>query len=155
MAVLSYSILFKKAKAGSVVKDLLSDFSMSCMDFAFPFSIEAKELASEDWIDEDGEDTFVPEILPIKAYDLEIKISYSGAKGTGKTKAMSLLNYLTGRDGTGSELSIYNPHISTGRQKVRFLSMTPEFRSDNLEDNFDLTIKLRVADPLTEITLSY
>ena len=108
-----YSILFQKPE--SPVKDLLTDFSMVCLDFPFRPWGETKDLVSDDWAGEDGEDTFFPEKLPMKAYDLKVEIGYKGDLGSAYQSVTSLMNYLT-TDGT--ELKIYNPYTGIGRRGV-------------------------------------
>ena len=74
----AYSILFQKDSEGAKVKDLLTDWGMVCTDFPFDLYPETKDLPKRDWADEDGEDTFIPDVLPLKAYDLEAGICYKG-----------------------------------------------------------------------------
>lgn len=143
-----YSIIFQKEKLGSPSKDLVSDFGMVCISFPFQLGFETKEVTTDDWIEEDGEDSFEPDILPLKAYDLEAEIGYQGSDF--KTKLKSFLDYLIGVDGDGVKLKVYNPHSKIGRKGLRFLKYEPVISSS---DVFTFKVTFRVTDPRTEISL--
>lgn len=144
-----HSIVFQKEKAGSPVKDLISDFGMVCLSFPFQLGFESKDVTSDDWVDEDGEDSFEPDILPLKAYDLESVIGYEGADDT---KLKSFLDYLIGLDGNGARLKAYNSHSKIGRKGLRFLKYEPEISSSDIK-TFKITF--RVTDPKTIVSPTY
>ena len=117
-------MLMQKMKDGSAVKDSLTDFGIVCTDAPFmPFG-EAKELASNDWPDEDGEDTYIPAQIPLAAYDMEIGLAYKGSLGSCYTKIKAFRDYVTGRDNSGGAMKVYLPYPGIGRQNVYFKSMT-------------------------------
>lgn len=153
---MEYTILMQKMKEGATVKDSLADFGVVCTEEPFiPFA-EAKELASRDWSDEDGDDVYVPEQIPLAAYDIELEMCCKGNRGTVKGKMNSFRDYLTGRDGTGGEMKVYFGYSGTGRQHVYFKKLDPDvFSRSNLDESFTFTLTLRVADPVTEVTLTY
>lgn len=143
-----YSIIFQKEKTGSPSKDLVSDFGMVCISFPFQLGFEAKDVTTDDWIEEDGEDSFEPDILTLKAYDLEAELGYQGEDFKAKLRAF--LNYLIGLDGNGVKLKVYNPHSKIGRKGLRFLKYEPVISSS---DVFTFKLTFRVTDPRTEIRL--
>lgn len=151
-----YSILFQKMKSGAPIKDLLDNFGMVCTDFPLPSPGDVKDLPKRDWADEDGEDTFVPDTLPIKAYDIKISICYEGTKGTAMDKLEMLLDYLTGADNYGSRLKIYNAKTHTGRQDVYLtkISDTELWQGDDSEI-LEFNMELHVCDPKTRIVPIY
>lgn len=152
----AYSILFQKTVEGAKVKDLLTEWKMVCTDFPFELYPETKELPKRDWMDEDGEDTFIPDVLPLKAYDLEAGICYTGEMATAYNKIVSFLNYLIGEDGNGATLKVYNPHTNIGRQKLYFLGASDyDFHSTENGDVVSFKVKFRVTDPKTAIVPSY
>lgn len=151
-----YSILFQKMKSDAPVKDLLDNFGMVCTDFPLPSPGDVKDLPKRDWADEDGEDIFVPDTLPIKAYDIKISVCYEGTKGTAMDKLEMLLDYLTGADNYGSRLKIYNAKTHTGRQDVYLtkISDTELWQGDDSEI-LEFNMELHVCDPKTRIIPSY
>lgn len=151
-----YSILFQKMKSNAPVKDFLVDFGMVCTDFPLSAPGEVKDLPKRDWADEDGEDTFIPDTLPLKAYDIKISVCYEGAKGTAMDKLEMLLEYLTGADNYGSRLKIYNAMTRTGRQDVYLtkISDTELWQGDNSEI-LEFNMELHVCDPKTRIIPIY
>ena len=152
MAVADYTILFQKEKADSILKDLVKDFDMVCLSFPLQLNLEAKEIVSDNWAEEDGEDWFEPPVLPLKAYDIDVEIGYSG--DNWRTKIESFLNYLTGQDGSGVKIKMYDVHTGIGRKGVRFVSYKPNLSGyDGKLMTF--TVRFRVTDPRTKVTPQY
>ena len=117
-----YSILMQKTTENAPVKDSLAHFGIVCTEFPFKPGGETKDLPKRDWPEEDGEDTYIPDKLPLKAYDLEAEMCYKGDLGTAYDKIMAFQNYLTGENGDGATLKIYNSHTGIGRQGL-YLSL--------------------------------
>lgn len=153
---MEYTILMQKTVPGSPVKDSLNDFGVVCTEEPFiPFA-EAKELASRDWSDEDGDDVFIPDVIPLSSYDVELEMCCKGARGTVRGKMNAFRDYLTGRDGSGSDMKVYFGYSGIGRQHVYFKSLDPDmFSRSNMDESFTFTLTLHVADPVTEVSLSY
>ncbi len=152
MAVVDYTILFQKEKTGSSLKDLVNDFDMVCLSFPLQLNLEAKDVVSDDWPEEDGEDWFEPDVLPLKAYDINVEIGYSG--DNWGTKIESFLNYLTGQDGSGVKIKMYDVHTGIGRKGVRFKSYEPNLSGyDGKLMTF--TLRFRVTDPRAKVTPQY
>lgn len=143
-----YSIVFQKEKEGSPLIDLFDDFDMVCISFPFQLGFETKEVVTDDWTEEDGEDSYEPEVLKLKAYDLEAEIGYQG--DDFKNKLQSFLDYLIGLDGNGVKLKVYNPHSKIGRKGLRFIKYAPNISN---EDIHTFKVTFRVTDPKTNITL--
>lgn len=144
-----YSIIFQKEKEGSPVKDLVADFSMVCTSFPFQLGFEAKEIYSDDWADEDGEDMADISTIKLKAYDLEAEIGYTGSDFNSKLDA--LVGYLLGSDGNGIKLKVYNPHTNIGRKGIRFVKYEPEMSNPDMR-TFKITF--RVTEPASRVTPS-
>ena len=117
-----YSILMQKTTENAPVKDSLAHFGIVCTEFPFKPGGETKDLPKRDWPDEDGEDTYIPDKLLLKAYDLEAEMCYKGDLGTAYDKIMAFQNYLTGENGDGATLKIYNSHTGIGACRFRQIS---------------------------------
>ena len=103
-----------------------------------------------------GEDTYIPDKLPLKAYDLEAEMCYKGDLGTAYDKIMAFQNYLTGENGDGATLKIYNSHTGIGRQGLYLLEVGDfEFNKSNMDEVLTFPVKFRVTDPRTQIIPSY
>lgn len=142
-------------KNDSVVKDSLSDFGMVCTDVPFIPKGEAKDLASNDWKDESGEDVYIPDVIPTQAYDWEIEMAYKGPLSYCYTRLKTFIDYLTGRDGSGSAMKVYSSYTGVGRQGVYYKNISDlEFTRSNIDEVLTFTLTLRVTDPDTDIILS-
>lgn len=151
----AYTILIQKEKEGAAVKDTVRDWNIACTDIPFLPENEAKELPSRDWPDEDGEDTYHPETIKMKAYDLDISLCYKGDLGSAYTQIEEFMAYLTGRDGGGTFFKIYSPHTLIGRGGCYMKQFAPDdFWKGNGEDVLEFKITVRVTEPCGKIILS-
>lgn len=146
----------QKMSDDAPVKDSLEAFGMVCTSFPFKTDGGTKDLPTRDWNGEDGEDTYIPDVLPLKAYDLEAKMCYKGDIATAYDKLMLFREYLTGEDGNGATLKVYNSHTRIGRQRIYLLEIgDPEFNQSDIDEVLTFTLNFRVTDPRTSIIPSY
>ena len=146
------TLWMQKTKEGSAVKDSLSSFGFAVCAIPWP-SEETEDVAVRVWPGQHGEDAYIPPSgLKLKAYDVEVEFCYKGAVDTAYTKYKALRNYLTGIDGSGGELKIYDPYWRRGRTKVR-VKKIGDFapRRSNVDEVLSTKVTFRVADPVTEI----
>ena len=151
-----YAIYFKKMKDDALVVDTLDNWGIVCKDFPFKLYGEAKELPSHDWKDEDGDDEYIPDVLPIAAYEMEVEFAYKGDMFTANSNIKGFLDYLTGREGDGAEFMCYDTYTKIGRQHMRFVSVGEDIfhRETESGDVIVFSVTFKVNDPVTDITLS-
>lgn len=150
-------IYFQKEKEGSLVKESVSDFGIWCKDFPFKIHGDAKELANTEWADKDGDDEFIPDVIRLKSYEIVAEFAYKGEKGSANKKIRDFLDYLTGRDGSGGSLKVYDSFAGIGRKNVRFKSVSQDgeyVRSESEGDVFLFNVTFKVNDPVTDIILT-
>lgn len=149
-----YSIYFKRGE-GAVI-DTQTQWGIVCKEFPFLLYGESKELPKRDWMDEDGEDVFFPSKLAMQAYDLDVEFAYKGVMDSANVKIRGFLDYLTGRDGAGSNLSVYDTYTKVGRQGVYVKGVKQDVfvRNTSEGDVVVFTVTFRVSDPMTEIVLA-
>ena len=151
-----YSILFKKEAGGSTI-DTQTKWGIVCKDFPFQLYGDTKELPSRSWYDENGDDEYVPKKLYIGAYEIDVEFAYKGNMYSANAAIRSFLDYLTGNDGLnqGALLSVYDTYTKIGRQHIRYVSVenTMTVRNESEGDVFTFTVKFKVNDPITNITL--
>lgn len=149
-----YSIYFKKENGGVI--DSQKEWGIVCKEFPFLLYGESKELPKRDWLDEDGEDVFFPNSLAMAAYDLDVEFAYRGVMDSANVAIRGFLDYLTGRDGSGANLSVYDTYTKIGRQGVYYKKVSPDVfvRNTSEGDVVTFTVTFRVTDPTTQITLA-
>lgn len=133
------------------------EWGIRIVDMPFKVKGKAKELPENDWKDEHGKEGFIPDVLPIEAYDTTVSFVFKGAKGTAGAKIKSFLDYLA----NGGYFKFYCEEFKQGRQHIRYDDYDPnaEYIDDD-DDNADgediitFKVKLQVNDPETEITLT-
>lgn len=149
-----YKFFVQKENDGAEVKELGADFGCYEVESKFYGGGEVKDLAKRDWHDEHGDDEFVPDDLMYKAYDMSVKFACKGDVNTANTTVNKLKEYLA----KGGMMKIYDEYNNVGRQHVRFEGIPDDatlYRHRWSEDEaLVFTVKLKVNDPYTDITLS-
>ena len=151
-----YAIYFKKMKNDALVVDTLDNWGIVCKEFPFVLYSEAKELPVNEWHDEDGDDEYIPEELKLSSYEVEVEFVYKGDVNTANAKIKGFLDYLTGKDGTGAELMVYDTYTRIGRQRVRYVGVDEDitWRQEESGDVMVFVVTFKVNDPVTDITLN-
>ncbi|MDE7345354.1 MAG: hypothetical protein K2N48_01275 [Muribaculaceae bacterium] len=158
MAV-EYTLWMQKTKEGSEVKDSLSAFGFAVCAIPWP-SEETEDVSVRVWPGQHGEDAYIPPSgLKLKAYDVEVEfcfkssvLSLESSEGSAYEAYKALRNYLTGIDGSGGELKIYDPYWRRGRKKVRVKKIGDlDPHRSNVDEVLSAKVTFRVADPVTEI----
>ena len=120
-----YTLLFKKGN--EAVVNSFTRWGIVCSQVPFKVGCKTKELATRVWHDEHGDDVYIPKKMMMEGYDAEFKMAYKGQElatnpfnlRLAKTQITAFKEWLTGNDtndGSGSELKIYSPFSSIGRQ---------------------------------------
>lgn len=147
-----YKFYIQKESDGAPVKELGEDFGFYETESKFYGGNTVKDLPKRDWYDEDGDDEFVPDTLKYKAYDAEVKFGYKGDRFTANDKLKALQDYLN-----GGTMKVYDSYNRIGRQNVRFEGIPDDAELVRDEEDGDIliiTVKFKVNDPKTDITLT-
>lgn len=165
-------ILFQKGD-GEVINSF-TEWGIVCLKVPFKTGGKVKALAKREWKDENGTDEYYPKKLYFESYEMEVEFGYQGRELSSNPKNLSLAysrirsfrNWLSGNDtvnGSGTDLKMYSPYTSIGRQKVRLSEISDEdpclmLAADgaNLYHETVLTFKVKfmVNDPMTDIVLT-
>lgn len=134
--------------SGSI--DVYSTFGIIVNSLSFPDG-GTKEPYKNNWKDENGEETYIPDTLKVEAYDLKLQFAWKGSLGGAYTAYKNFAAFLTGRDGNGADLSIYDDRTKWGRTKIWYKEPSnPDFHYDNVHDILTWEATFRVTDPVTE-----
>lgn len=143
---------------GNVV-DTYKTFKVVCQECPFKLLPEPKEPAKRDWLDEDGEDVYIPTGgFKFKSYELAVKFLYVGKKSAMKQDLKTFVDFLYGRNTGGKPLmAVYDEYTQIGRRGLYVKDVDNEllFHSDSDTDVIaQFKVTFVVTDPVTEITLS-
>lgn len=144
-----YSILLQKMNPDSEIKDSFRDFGVVCLNEDYG-TREIKNLPKRTWAELDGDDEFIPNKLPMEAFDLKIHVGYKGDVGTWRKDMDRFLDYLTGYDGNGSVLKVYLPRSGTG-YTCRLKSARPTPFFGRSEDITEMELVFKVNNPRSKI----
>lgn len=151
-------VYIQKTNVGSTVKETIADFDIYCADIPFKLFVEAKEPSNRDWVDEHGDDEYIPASgLKLKGYTMEVKFCCKGDRDSSKVKIDKFLKYLTGMDGTGAEMKMYCTWTDIGRQGMRFdkLDDNAELAREDNEEILVFKVTFKVNDPVSDVRPTY
>ena len=134
------------------VKELGEDFELYEVESKFYGNAAVKDIPTRSWHDEDGDDEFVPETYKYKSYEMSVKLACKGDPMSSNTTIKALKDYLS-----GGQFEIYDTFNGIGRQHVRFVEIPDDavlYRHYlGEEECLVFTLKMKVNDPVTNITL--
>lgn len=155
------------------MSDLLTDFGIIIQNFPFKVLPEAKELPKRDWAGEHGVDVYVPKVMPVKDYKLEIECLYVGKDdykaGLGDERLIrkditDFIEFIYGHSKAPGQdannnvqsgrLAIYNEHTKNGRKDVTVSKVDPDlFLCDSTDDECIARFKVtfNINDPVTKV----
>lgn len=148
-------VYIQKMKEGAAVKETVADFDIYCAEIPFRLFVEAKDPSKRDWMDEHGDDEYIPDSgLKLKAYTMDVKFCCKGDKFSSNAKIQKFVEYLTGMDGSGAVMMMYCTWTKIGRRGIRFdkLNDKAELVRDGDGDTLAFTITFKVNDPVSNIT---
>lgn len=118
----------------------------------FPLLPTPKEIYSNNWMDENGEEEYVDDIY---YQSIEFKVAFY-VKTLGKTSEQTLRSQIDDffRKISKGEFMIYDSYTGIGRRKVRYAGYEEESfkRSENWSRAI-FTVSFKVNDPTTRIVL--
>lgn len=99
------------------VKGLWEDFG--CVVTETPFTYpEMKEIPSNDWAEEDGEDVYIPSVLTLKSLELSFSVAYASIRDRDVRPFGEVLDRLVSYfrgDGQGAaSFVLYSPYAMRG-----------------------------------------
>ena len=148
-----------KYTKGDVV-DILSTFRIACQELPFVLFPESKELATRDWVGEDGLDVYIPHKTPLKHFDFEAVFLYKGKEKNIRVDIANFIAFLYGRNNnaTGCRLAIYDEQTKIGYKDVVVSSVENQLYYLTRHDPDAVAkfkVKFTVYDPTTLVTAEY
>lgn len=140
---------------GATAIDSKTAWSIVCKDFPFKQYGDTKDLSAHTWLDNNGDDEFIPPQLFLKAYEVDVTFVCYCPSGQANGNIQNFLNYLTGNDGLiqGAALMVYDAYTKVGKQNVRFVSVSDEgiYRREGTDDVVEFKVRFKINDPVTNI----
>ena len=164
------TLYIRRGAATEQVVDIANK-GITCLSAPFLTAADAKPLPSRNWPDEHGDDIYFPAKMMLAAYDEELTLGCMTTESAeslaaARTAIFNFIDWLTGNDtenGGGTELAIYSPYTTQGRQHCHFAGIAEEDAvlmrvrrggSETWESYVTFKVKIHVGDPYTNITLA-
>ena len=138
-------ILFQKHKAldeYGITTDVYGsdDFGVVPLSHAFNVELEQKDLPSNDWLDENGDDDFVPDAPVFKAFEDTIEF---GLEAESPQDAISSIGIFITYLSYGGVFSMYDERTTIGYSEVRFVKLEP--MADKIEKDGKSIIQFKIV----------
>ena len=135
------------------VYETLAQWGYVCSECGTYPMKEMKELATLDWVGEDGQDVYVPTTPRLKSYDLPFSFIGEGADSTLRTNAKNMVDFLK-----GGRLAYYDEYSAIGRKDLVLTSYDPDVfirETTNGISIISFKLNFRVYDPVTSVTAKF
>ena len=149
-----------KIKIGNTATfETATKYNIYVQDFPFiPVPIKQKNVFSQSWYDENGDDEYLPATPTYEPIIITIPFVYKGLLNTAITNIQSFIAELQ-----GVEFKMYDTYSKVGRQKCRLVSYD-DSKSTMVRQGYaesDATqkvlaafaLEIKINDPVTNITL--
>lgn len=118
-----------------------------------PVATTPKNITSQSWFDENGDDEYIPETIFYEPIEATINFVYKGTVAQAKTQITAFISYLR-----GGKFKFYDEFHKIGRQDVRLLDFSDDaqFVYSNIsteEGCATFSVVFKINDPVTDITL--
>lgn len=119
-----------------------------------PVAQKAKNITSQSWLDEHGDDEYIPETLYFEPVEATLNFVFKGKVTDAKTQITAFINYLQ-----AGYFKFYDEFYKVGRQRVRVLNVPndAQFTYDDIANGTGVasfSIGVKINDAVTEITLA-
>ena len=151
-------------------RDTFESWGIVCSKSAFRYYGDPKDVASRNWLDEHGEDVYIPSAVKVKKFDAEFTFLCNGPENVVKYNVRQFHRFLMGmswtyKDGRsditvsaeGARLALYDTYNSLGWKDVRLKSFSTDgLVMDNSDDEIVLEFKVvcEVFDPYSAVSVA-
>ena len=104
--------------------------------------LELKEIFKRDWVDQQGDEEYIPAIPVFKAYEQDLEFVYKGVLRTASDAIRTFLTYLQ-----GAEFSLYDEYSQRGI-RCRYVSYDSKAHYRSVEEAVVFTVKVKINNPL-------
>lgn len=141
----------------SEIKDLRTDFEFVCAENPDYTPIgKVKELQKSSFLDEDGDDPYIPQQMKMQSGTLKVPIACQGKRGTCKGKLKTLVKWLLGRGGVPLDengILLYYAFIDEGFGKVTLQEVTDvEYNYQGEYELLEANLVFYIPDPFCNYT---
>lgn len=132
------------------VFDTLERFGLYIKHSPFTLRPKPKNIISQTWKDQNGDDEYIPSVITHEPYEMELEFVYYRNDGMANVNIQTFIDTIEGK-----WLKIYDSYTQIGRQAIRMIECDedPTFKRRGLNDFAQFKIKFKVNDPDTDVSL--
>ena len=103
---------------------------------------EAKDIPITDWLDEDGVEFYIPSNIPLPLKSQTVNIEFVCYSANARDNVRSFIRFITGRDGSGSLLGIYDTYTGLSGFNVIYNKFSNDIYKKVKNDKDIITFKV-------------
>ena len=135
------------------IKESGRDFHVYLQECKFYGGIELKDIPKRDWHDSNGDDEFISSTPTYKSKSLDVRFAYKGKLFSANKAIEAFMEYLA----SCGTMKIYDEYNQIGRTNTRFVCVpdaaTLYRKIDGVDEALVFTVRLKINDPVTKVTL--
>jgi hypothetical protein len=157
MAINGYRFLLQRV-GGSVI-DTYAEYGIVILDMPAYFELKAKNISSQSYFDESGDDEYMPATLTYEPAECELQFECKVTSGSPFTNLSNFTSYLA-----GGVFSFYSEFLGIGRGNARLAEVDDdaEYKEQDVLRNGVLVtekilrfkIKIKINTPQINVVLS-
>ena len=97
-----------------------------CKSFPYEMMGEAKDIPKIDWIDEDGIEVYTPKEGGLRLKEQSVSIEFVCCSDRARENLLKFRDFITGRDGSGVRLGIYDSYTGLSGVDVIYQKFNPD-----------------------------
>lgn len=129
-------------KSTDARKDIFATYGMVLKTMPYKPFPDLKDLPKRDWVEQQGDDVYIPANPTFKAYDTELEFIYNGGLKTAKNMIYSFLQYIQ-----GSEFNIWDEWKEQG-VRCYYKAFNDGVFYRRSEDLVTFKVNVGIANPL-------
>lgn len=132
------------------IYETLEHWDMVCKSFPYDIMGAAKQLPNNDFPDEDGIEVYVPPVggLPLKEQTVELE--FVMCSEYARENMLKFRDFITGRDGSGVLLGIYDSYTGLSGVNVIYQSFKPDiyWRREGTKEVVTFKVEFLFTEPM-------
>lgn len=133
------------------VFDTLERFGLYIKHSPFTLRPKPKNIISQTWKDQNGDDEYIPSVITHEPYEIELEFIYFRFDGMANVNIQAFIDAIEGK-----WLILYDCYTQIGRRAIYMIECDaePTFKRRGLNDYAHFKVKFKVNDPDTNVKLS-
>lgn len=125
-----------------IIHDTYQKWDIVCKSFPYDIMGESKDIPTTDWPDEDGVEFYIPSNMQLPLKSQTVSIEFVCCSNNARNNVRSFIRFVTGRDGSGSLIGIYDTYTGLSGINVVYKKFSNDIYKKVKNDKDIITFKV-------------